>query len=306
MELLRLLARKLSRKWLLRVGRMAGFIAYAVAGKDRRRALKQLAQAIPAMGETERRRTVRDCFNNLSCTMLEALAAPAWSDAEMLGLVHNPEVLARVVEVSRSGQGAVFVVAHMGNWELQGAVFARQGGRTTALARRRDDGAAESFITKVRQENRISILFTDQSPRPALRAIRNGETVSILADQDITAIDGIFVDFFGRPAWTASAPASLSLTTGAPLYIALLLRDGEGFKVAFEGPFAAKGESKDERIASLTREWSSALEQIIRKHPGQWVWMHKRWRNTPERIARHKGARKEGAPETREREGGHA
>ena len=106
-----------------------------------------------------------------------------------------------------------------------------------------------------------------------------GEQSQLLADQDVDSVDGIFVDFFGKPAHTPKGPVALALATGAPLVPCFMIREKNCHKLVLEDPIELEEKSdKDETIKFNTQKWSRIVESYIRRYPEQWVWMHRRWK----------------------------
>jgi Kdo2-lipid IVA lauroyltransferase/acyltransferase len=128
----------------------------------------------------------------------------------------------------------------------------------------------------------MEIVYQDESPRKLLRALRDGKIVALLADQDVPRLDGVFVPFFGRPAYTPTGPAALAVASGAELVLAHTLRVGrDRHRLVVTEPIAFDRSDRDRAILEGTRAWCAMLERVIREHPEQWVWMHRRWRTAP-------------------------
>jgi KDO2-lipid IV(A) lauroyltransferase len=281
----------LSRAQLFACGRALGTVGFCLSRRERRRALAHLAQAFPGESEETRRSYARKCFENLAVGLFETLAMHRWPREKLRDLLVNPEVFDRALELRDTGH--VFVTAHMGNWEMLAAMYVRYGGQLHVVGRRMERADFDSFLTTLRGASGVEILHRDRSARHMLRALRNGVSIGILPDQDIAAVDGLFVDFFGRPAYTPAAPARLSLAARVPLYVSLLLREGDRFRMTFEGPLdeGLHDLPREEAELRLTQAWTDTLEGWIRRYPDQWVWMHRRWRHTPEGFRARRGPR---------------
>jgi KDO2-lipid IV(A) lauroyltransferase len=117
-------------------------------------------------------------------------------------------------------------------------------------------------------------------------AIRRGRAAGLLIDQDIRDIPGVFVPFFGHPAWTPSGAAALALRTGTPTVPAFVHRRPDGHHhVTVEPPLPIPAEGAfDDRVRELTASATASIERAIRRQPEQWVWMHRRWRTRPEDV----------------------
>lgn len=276
-----------SRRQLIALGRAAGRLLSWGARREMDRARTHLETAFPDRPPAWRERTARRAFDHLAIGFFETLAIYRWRREAIDELILGVEQFEAMRQRTAGGTGAVFVTGHIGNWELLAAAYARHGGRMHVVGRRMPEAAFDSFLTTLRGASGVVVLDRDDSPREMLRVLRAGGSIGILPDQDITEVEGIFVNFFGRPAWTPTAPAKLVLASGVPMYVAALVREGERFRLVIDGPIwgqRGRGRRRAE-IERLTRAWSDRLETIIWHHPDQWVWMHRRWRNTPERLA---------------------
>ena len=123
------------------------------------------------------------------------------------------------------------------------------------------------------------------SPKKILKILRRNEMLGILADQDMDSVDGVFVDFFGQPAYTPKAPVAIALASKAPLVPCFMIREEKGHRLIIEDPveLEEKG-SREETIAFNTEKWSKIIESCIKRYPEQWVWMHRRWKTKPPGI----------------------
>ena len=129
--------------------------------------------------------------------------------------------------------------------------------------------------------------YRDTSPRELMRRLARGETMATLVDQDVVALPGVYVDFFGRPAYTVSGPISLALRTKTPVLLAALLRTGRGRYRMESQPFELETTGdRDRDIQVNTQRWSDWFEDLIGRNPDQWPWYHARWRTTDEVLER--------------------
>ena len=107
--------------------------------------------------------------------------------------------------------------------------------------------------------------------------------LGMLADQDIDSVEGIFVNFFGRPAYTPVGPVKISMASGAPIISCYMIRKKDGnYDFMVEDPiFVEKGDNRESSVRFYTEKWTLILESYIKKYPDQWVWMHRRWKTKP-------------------------
>ena len=263
------------------LGATLGLIAYGCLPTQRRLTAGHLRFALGnGCSAGQQRRIVRRVFQNLGQTFMEWLALPALSDAALQRLVaaegveHLRQALAR-------GNGAILVTAHFGNWELIPLYLTGLGFKGVALARQLRYPEYESFLIGMRGARGVPTLSRG-SLKEVARLLRANQIVGMLPDQDVDSLEGVFVQFFGHPAYTPIGPASLSLMTGAPIVPCFTVREGPRFRLVLEPPLAApQGMDRRQAATQLTQAWSRVVEAYIRRHPDQWVWMHRRWKTQP-------------------------
>jgi KDO2-lipid IV(A) lauroyltransferase len=278
-------------------GEAGGLLAWALFSRIRARARRQLRDRLSStVPPRERPAVVRRVFRGFGRSVGEVLSAAGRGMAsfesrlDIEGEEHLRAALAR-------GRGVVLVSAHFGNFELLGGFLARRCDlRAVARAPRGD--AADGAIAAIREALGVRTI-SQSSPRGVLRALKEGAVVAVLPDQDIHRIDGEFLPFLGREAYTATGPASLALKAGAPVLPAFLRRDGRRFRVVFQPAAIPDGAAPDREaeVRRLTLAWTAAVESEVRARPDHWVWFHRRWHTTPARLEerRARRARKESA-----------
>lgn len=184
------------------------------------------------------------------------------------------------------GPGArICITAHYGNWELLGMAIAQHGGTITSVAAPLANEPLDRLFTDLRTATGQRILSKHGALRGLLTALRNGERVGLVLDQNTRPhTGGIFVTLFGLPALMSPGPAALALRTGAPLVLTVCRPCGHG---RYEMPpsVAIASADLDPRAAGseleLTRRIAAALEDLLRSVPDHWLWMYKRWKYVP-------------------------
>lgn len=127
----------------------------------------------------------------------------------------------------------------------------------------------------------MTVVRRGGATREALRSLRRGRVVALVADQDARR-SGVFVPFFGRPASTHRGPAVLALRSGAPVFMGTAVRRADGsYRTTIREIPVPEGAELDERADRLTAELASALEAAVREEPGQYLWHHRRWKTRP-------------------------
>lgn len=177
------------------------------------------------------------------------------------------------------GKGVLILTGHVGNWELLTMAAARLGYPMSAIYRPLDFKPLDRFFIRLRTRYGAVLYPKKNAMRPVLRALKNGALIGILLDQDAHVQDGVFVDFFDRKACTSKGLALIAQATGAPVVPLFLLREEDGYRVQF-GPelTTVRTEDKIKDIEVNTREYNRAIEDVIRRYPDQWFWVHRRWK----------------------------
>ncbi len=266
----------------LRLGGWGGALAFHLLGQTRRLALEHLALALPERSEAERRDICRRMFVHLGRSAMEITSIASFAD-RLTDYVRqrDPEVLRAAVA---RGKGVVFVTGHLGNWELSARLVAEVGAPVSAVAKRGGDARLMGLIERWRKDGGVTTLWREDpsTARALLRVFKQGHVLGILVDQD-TRVQGVWVPFFGRPAYTPRAPADLALRTGAPILVGCGHRRGERpgdgflFEVT-EVPYDPAPADREAEVLRITAACQAIMEEHIRRHPADWVWMHERWK----------------------------
>jgi len=259
------------------VGRALGGAGWLLARRDRRRALEHLALALPELAAADRERLGRASFRHLGAMLGECL----WLASRDATEVSRRVALTGWEEVERAraaGRPILILTGHCGNWELLAAALNTRGLGMAVVARELDDpGLQEALLgLRARFGTRTIVRGTPGAARELLRTLRSGGALGMLIDQD-TRVEGVWVDFFGRPAWTPSGAADIARRFAAAVLPTFVERLADGSHRAAIG---APLELPDDPVAA-TQRMSDAIEAQIRRVPEQWVWMHRRWRRQP-------------------------
>lgn len=269
----------LSPSAALRFGNGVGNLAYRVAKRQRRRALANLYLAYgDELTPAERDACTRQVFRHFGRGVAEFLRAPARSPAELSQIV-SCEGWEPVQAALEQGKGLIFVTGHLGNWELLGRWLATvKKLPLTVVAREPDNPALAAYMRSMRENAGFTVLSKGDSARGLLRALRRGEVIVILADQNS---GDVFTPFFGLPTGTAAGPATLALHSGAALIPLFCVQTPGGFHVRCFPPLDATATPQDRQadILRITTQMNQVLESVVRQYPEQWLWLHNRWKS---------------------------
>lgn len=240
-----------------------------------------LRQAFPDRDEEWIRNTAEASYVHLGREGLAMLRMSRLDASEVVAAVVAPPSLDEVRAAIEAGSGVVMVAGHFGNWELAAAGLAARGIPVEAVVQSQSNPYFDGMINRARARLGVRVIRRGGATRGALEALRKGHVIGLVADQDARGA-GIFVPFFGRLASTHRGPALLALRSGAPLFIGMAIRRPDG---RYEGrvqriPVPETGEF-DDRVLALTAAYTSALEAVVREHPTQYFWHHRRWKTPP-------------------------
>jgi KDO2-lipid IV(A) lauroyltransferase len=261
----------------------AAFHAWPVA---RRAGMINLRRAYgPAMDRATAARWVRDVFGSLGRAIAEgvqyARRFKRGGDWNTVCAARDPGIEARVLSDPRP---KIFVTAHLGCWEMAMQTVALQSGAPgSAIARRVDNPFLNAVVRRVRLRASSEWIEKRGATTEALRRLRRGENVALLADEN-GGPRGTFVEFFGRHASAHKTPALLAAMTGAPIVVGAAIREPGGRRFTFELAVVEPrpgAPDPGEEIRRLSGEVAAILERWIRQHPRQWRWIHWRWRDRP-------------------------
>lgn len=256
-----------------------GECAFFLATRHKNTALKNLRFAYgDEKSESEIRQIAKSIFRNLGESFFEVLCIPKFT-AQNIDKYIKIDGRERVEKVLSQRRGFIVLSAHFGNWELLAGYFGLKGYPVTVLARRLRFEKYDKFINALRKRMKVNIIMRDESAKVILRMLKEGKPIAIMPDQDIDSIEGVFVDFFGHPAYTPTAPVTLALATAVPIIPMFIVRERAGHRIYVEEPLELEiTGNKDLDIKVNTEKWSKMVELYIRRYPSQWVWMHNRWK----------------------------
>lgn len=268
----------LPRRAVLAVGGALGSLAWRLSGRDRRRALEHLAMAFPDMPESRRQEIARACFRHAGKNLSELLHFFKRDRPAILSCL-EVEGWENVQAARATGHPLLFLTAHCGNWELIATVVHNGGIFPAAVARPLDDPALQKIVVDLRSHfGTITIARgTRGAARQLLETLRRGGALAMLIDQD-TKVDGVWVPFFGRPAFTPVGAAEIALRQKARVIPSFIERRADGDHLVRFLPALDLPDDPRDATALMTAK----VEEQIRRNPEQWVWWHKRWRRQPE------------------------
>lgn len=283
--ILAFICRRLPLKWSVNLGAWLGGACFYLVRHERNKTIRHLSLAFKGeKSEAELKKIARGTFSNLGRNAGEWLKLPALNDAQVIAAVEvkNRQVIEQVLS---RGKGLIMLTGHFGNWEWLAAFMGSLGYDGGVLARRIYFEPYNRFLVNMRLSHHIKTFYRDDSPKKILKVLADNLVMGILPDQDVDKINGIFIPFFGKQAYTPTAPVALARASGALIVPAFMIREKNKFKFLIEEPIeVVKTKNKEEDLKKYTKQWSDLLEKYIRNYPDHWVWMHRRWKTQPEWV----------------------
>jgi KDO2-lipid IV(A) lauroyltransferase len=260
-----------------RFGRRLGRLGHALDQHHRELAMRNLAAAMPGLGEAERAGVVRRCYEHFGSAFAEAISAGRFTEDEVARRF-DVEGLEHLETVQRAGRGGILFCGHLGSWQVAPYAISRLLGGFDVVARPPDNPFVARDVDRLRQRCGVRVLARTGAGHKVYRIVRQGGLVGMVIDQRVPRGTGIVVPFLGRPARTSPVPAFVALRNRAPVMASVCLPAPAGrYTLRFDAPLWAEGRG-DEAVARLTAELMERIGIEIRRRPEMWLWMHDRWR----------------------------
>ncbi len=242
-----------------------------------------LRLAFPEWTDAQRRSTLKKMTRNLGWMAAEFARMPSYTKENIEGVVILDGHENFLAGHSR-GKGVLYLTGHIGAWELSSFAHALYGFPLHYMARPLDNKPLDAMVNEYRGLSGNKPIFKNESARVMLRILKEAGTVGILADQNTMPGEGVFVDFFGTLACTTTGIARVALHTDAAVVPGYAYWDEKlrKYRLRFEPPVELVRTGDAERdIVENTQRFAKVIEEIVRKYPEQWVWIHARWKARP-------------------------
>jgi len=271
------------------LARGLAWLAYRVDKRHREVAKDNLRHAFPGKySEVELDELVRSVYRHFCTMLIEIIHLPRcfhtnnWRRYFSLG--NGKEMM----DCLLSGRPLTIVTGHFGNWEMAGYALGLLGFTTYAVARPLDNPYLDRYLCSFREKTGQKILAKKGDFEQMQALLDSGGIIATLADQD-AGQRGLFVDFFGRPASTHKAIALLALEHRVPLVVVGTPKIAEPlFYQVQVGDIInpEEYEGNPDAVRAITQRFTSAFERLVRQAPGQYFWLHRRWKHQPAKPRR--------------------
>jgi KDO2-lipid IV(A) lauroyltransferase len=245
--------------------------------KLRRVAARNLSMAFPELSTAEQRRIADGVFRSVGRLLVALARFPSITTANVADWI-SYEGLEHYQAAKRQGRGVLIATAHLGNWELSAFAHALMTEPMNVMVRPLDNPLVDRLVESRRALSGNRLIVKKDAARLVLKALKTNEPVGILIDQNTTPAEGVFIDFFGKLACAGTGFAKLAHYSQAPVIpgFALWNETTQRYVLRFLSEVPITGDP-----AADTQRIHSVLEDVIRRHPDQWLWIHRRWKTRP-------------------------
>lgn len=273
----------------LETARLFGRIWWRIDRKTRERARVHLRESYgEEMSEQEVDRIALASMQQLVMLAVESMFTPRlvneWTWARYVRMGEFSETL----QVLLKGRGALLVTGHYGNWELTGHLLSLYGFEVVAIMRPLDNAYINGYVVRTRRAAGLELLDKKGAMQKAEGILHRGGALGFIADQD-AGRKGMFVDFFGRKASTYKSIGLLAMSAEVPIIVGYARRISPRFRYELGVEriiHPHEWKDRDDPLEWITQEYTSAIEDFVRRDPAQYLWAHRRWKSRPrsERI----------------------
>jgi KDO2-lipid IV(A) lauroyltransferase len=261
-------------------------LAYRVDRRHRQVALDNLRYAFPDLDDAGRDRLVRATYRHFMTMIVEMIRLPrVLRHSNLYDYVRHdqPGDLEKLLRLARGPRPQLVLTGHIGNWEMLAYVTGLIGVQAPIITRRLDNPYLHDYLGRFRAHTGMRQLDKATDYAEILAILARGGGLGMAGDQDAGA-RGLFVDFLGRPASTFKSIALLSLEYGAPIAVLGMARVGQPMRyiLYFEDLILPEEYAdRPDAARAITQRYTNALERLVRRHPEQYFWLHRRWKHQP-------------------------
>lgn len=259
-----------------------GALSYWLWPRLRRVGLFNLRLAFPEWPERRRRKVLFQLFQNLARMLSDFAHFPRLNRSNIESLIVY-DGFENYAQAKSLGKGVLFLTAHFGSWELSSFAHGLYGFPCNFVVRGLDNPLIDALVNSYRSRSGGRAIEKKDFAFQALRALKQGEAVGILMDQNMLPAEGIFTEFFGRAASTTMGPARVAQKTGVPIVLGLVLWNAKlrKYTLRFDRVAWLRRRDPEEEIAANTQNFTRLIEEYVRRYPDHWLWVHRRWKTRP-------------------------
>jgi KDO2-lipid IV(A) lauroyltransferase len=249
---------------------------------------RTIRACFPEFSDARVREVARESYRGLGRVAIESIILSRATREEVLAIFEESPTYAVLERAFAKGKGVIMVAGHLGNWELSAAYMTARGLPVDAIAMHMANPLSDAFFKRTRERFGMRVLFADESVRAIPRALKDGRGVGFLSDQSAKGLASTMIPFFGRPARTPRGAAVFALRGDLPMVFLVALRRPDGrYVMHFEDVPLSRAANKEEAIDETVLRYTQVLERLVREHPEQYFWQHRRWKGQPKDTPPH-------------------
>jgi len=278
------LAKVLPKSFIYNVIKAMTLLVYHLDKKRRNLTIKNLTMAFPEKNREEVTELSKTVYMELSKTITEILLMFTGKFDIDKAVSNYEEAKNKLEEISKkSSNGVIVMTAHFSNWELAAHFLAKHGLPMLAIGRKGNNELIDTNITTpFREKYGNQAVSKKKAMISMIKQLKNSGNIGLLIDQKAGSLNSVKVDFFGQPAETTLSIASLKLKFDSLVVPIFIARQSDGlYEMIINEPIeyiAEELEDKEKKLEAMTLKYNQTIEEVIRKYPSQWFWMHNRWR----------------------------
>ena len=268
-------------KCALKAGGFLGLLFFYAWSDRRRIAIANIEKsvrsgALAVSGPAEK--IARESFVNLGKSFAELMKVYFGFGN---GLIRNIVIRGseNYSEAAAKGRGVIVITGHCGNWELAALTLGVKVAPISGVVRPQNNPYLNRMVEKIRARYVNGFIYKKGALKSILTCLKKEGMVGILIDQAVIRDEGFIINFLGRGAWTTKMPALIAKKTGAPVIPVFMSREGAGHVMTIYPEVALNREEKSESaLKEDTQRLSSYVDEYIKEHPTEWLWIHRRWK----------------------------
>ncbi|MDD5406924.1 MAG: lysophospholipid acyltransferase family protein [Sulfurovaceae bacterium] len=271
------------KSWVYSITKAIAMILYYILPKRRSLVYINLKNSFPNLGQDQIDKYTKEVYDSLSQSIAEILLMFVNRFDIDKAIINLHESINKINEINEQKKGVILFTAHFSNWELLAHFLAKHGLSFVVVGREGDNKIIDKNITiPFRNKYGNRAIYKNKAMISMAKAIKNKEAVGMLIDQKTGGTHSAKIEFFGHKASTTLSTAALKLKFDPLVIPTSLVRESKGrYRMYFDQPLeyiANEIDDEKEKIKAMTLRYNQALERMILRAPGQWFWMHNRWK----------------------------
>ncbi|MCE5194839.1 MAG: lysophospholipid acyltransferase family protein [Nitrospiraceae bacterium] len=268
-------------RWALKAGEYLGLFIFHIWGGRRKIAIENMRKSVDAGAirlEGTPELAIKENFKNMGRSLVEVIKIYYGLGRKIIDSV-VVEGIEHAIKANSKGKGIMLITGHCGNWEIMALAGSAKFKGFSVLARPLNNKFINRFVEITRKRYGNNIIYKEGALRDILNTFRTGGTVGILMDQSVLAVEGYIIDFLGRGAWTTKMPALIARKYEAAVVPVFIHRQGNGHKIIIYPEIElSHSENKEQAVIEDTKKFSGYIENYIKEHPTEWLWIHRKWK----------------------------